>query len=84
MCKMVAPLVGFTENAIPIKGVIELPVIVGKPPAEATAGLEFLVVRFLSTYNVILERPGLNVLRVVISTYHLLIKFPTRARVREI
>ena len=36
------------------------------------------------TYNAILGRPTLNSWRAVTSTYHLMIKFPTKYRVREV
>ena len=36
------------------------------------------------TYNAILGRPTLNSWRVVTSTYHLMIKFPTKYGVREV
>ena len=59
---MAAPLVEFTRDAIPVEGVIELPVILGKPPKEATISLRFLMVYIPLAYNVILERPRLNAL----------------------
>ena len=46
--------------------------------------LGFLVVCTSLAYNVILRRSRLNALRAVISTYHLLVKFPTKVEVREI
>ena len=42
-----------------------------------------MIVRVSLAYNVILEQPGLNALRAVVSTYYLLIQFPTRNGVRE-
>ena len=46
--------------------------------------LRFFMVYTLSAYNVILKRLGLNMLRTIVSTYHLLIKFSTRAKIEEI
>ena len=46
--------------------------------------LDFLVVKVTLPYNAILERPGLNVLRAIISTYHLLVKFSTARGVGEL
>ncbi|XP_073117116.1 uncharacterized protein [Elaeis guineensis] len=40
--------------------------------------MTFTVVRVPSTYNAILGRPGLNALRAIVSTYHLLVRFPTK------
>uniref|UniRef100_A0A2N9G5W9 Reverse transcriptase RNase H-like domain-containing protein n=1 Tax=Fagus sylvatica TaxID=28930 RepID=A0A2N9G5W9_FAGSY len=44
----------------------------------------FLVVNCPSAYNAIIGRPTLNRLRVVTSTYHLLIKFPTEHGIGEV
>jgi hypothetical protein len=46
--------------------------------------VDFLVVNRPSAYNVIVGRPSLNKLRVVTSTYHLMMKFPTPEGVREV
>ena len=62
MCKMAAPLVGFTGDAISIEGAIELPIVVGREPTEATMSLGFLVVCTSSTYNIIPERSRLDTL----------------------
>ena len=44
----------------------------------------FLVVDCSSAYNAILGRPTLNSRKVVTSTYHLMIKFPTEYEVGEV
>ncbi|RRT56091.1 hypothetical protein B296_00009368 [Ensete ventricosum] len=44
----------------------------------------FMVVKLPSAYNVIIGRPTLNRLKTVISTYHRLLKFPTRVGVGEV
>ena len=67
-----------------MEGVVELPVIVGRAPIEVIVSLGFLVVHTSSSYNAIQGRPRLNTLRAIVSTYHLLVKFPTRAGVEEI
>jgi hypothetical protein len=46
--------------------------------------VDFLVVNPPSAYNVIVGWPSLNKLRVVTSTYHLMMKFPTLEGVREV
>ena len=46
--------------------------------------MDFLVIKAPSTYNAILDRPGLNALRAVVSTYHLKLKFPTGQGVGEV
>ncbi|GAV92198.1 LOW QUALITY PROTEIN: hypothetical protein CFOL_v3_35579, partial [Cephalotus follicularis] len=44
----------------------------------------FLVVDTPSPYNAIIGRPGLNLLEAIVSTRHLLMKFPTRFGVGEV
>ncbi len=46
--------------------------------------VSFLVVNLPSAYNAIIGRPTLNALRVVTSTFHLKLKFPTSNEVGEI
>ena len=46
-------------------------------PCQHVQSLKFLVVNCLSVYNVIIGRPNLDAIRVVTSTYHLLVKFPS-------
>ena len=50
---------------------------VGDYPQQITRDVTFLVVDYSSAYNTILGRPTLNLWKVVTSTYHLMIKFPT-------
>ncbi|GAV72603.1 hypothetical protein CFOL_v3_16091, partial [Cephalotus follicularis] len=50
------------------------------PAVEMT----FLVVDTPSPYNAIVGRPGLNLLEAIVSTRHLLMKFPTRFGVGEV
>ena len=65
-------------------GAITLLVTVGDYPQQITKDVTFLVVNFSSAYNTIIGRPTLNSWKAVTSTYHLMIKFPTDYRVREI
>ncbi|GAV58293.1 hypothetical protein CFOL_v3_01827 [Cephalotus follicularis] len=44
----------------------------------------FLVVDTPSPYNAIIGRPGLNLMESIVSTRHLLVKFPTRFGVGEV
>lgn len=61
-----------------------MPVTTGKGERQATKAVDFLVVDCSSAYNAILERPALNRLRAVTSTYHLLIHFLMDKGVREV
>ncbi|KAK6146452.1 hypothetical protein DH2020_020321 [Rehmannia glutinosa] len=72
------PLVGFTREVVEPEGIITLPLIAGDRPQQATVMIDFLVVRVPSSYNVILGRPGLNKMRAIVSTYHMLMQFPTK------
>lgn len=76
--KLDSPLVGFFEDDVPIKGIIILLIMVGQAPRHFTVQLDFLVLRVFLAYHAILGQLGLNMFWVVISTYHLLVKFPTK------
>ena len=58
-------------------GTITLLVVVGAYPQQITKEVKFLVVDCSSSYNAIIRRPTLNSWKVVTSTYHLSVKFPT-------
>ncbi|KAL0431925.1 UNVERIFIED_CONTAM: hypothetical protein Sradi_0818500 [Sesamum radiatum] len=58
-------------------GEIALPICIGTAPHKATRMLKFLVVDTPSSYNIIMGRPSLNSFRVVASTFHMKLKFPT-------
>ena len=77
-----APLVGFGGTRVHPLGVITLPITVGDYPQQITKDVTFLVVDCSSVYNAILGHPTLNSWKVVTSTYHLMIKFPTEYGVK--
>ncbi|XP_038989097.1 uncharacterized protein LOC120112949 [Phoenix dactylifera] len=81
--KINTPLVGFIGDSVPVAGEVSLLVTVGLAPRESTVRMDFLVVRLLAVYNVILGRPRLNALQAVVSTYHLLVRFPTAEGIGE-
>ncbi|KAK3034090.1 hypothetical protein RJ639_034070 [Escallonia herrerae] len=81
--KMDTPLYGFSNHPVAAEGIIALPVAIGTPPAQANFILDFVVVKVPSAYNAILGRPALNQLQVVVSTYHLKMKFPTEHEIGE-
>ncbi|RWW62715.1 hypothetical protein BHE74_00030137, partial [Ensete ventricosum] len=67
----------------------QIDVIFGGPASggnssSKTLMVSFMVVRLPSAYNAIIGRPTLNRLRAVVSTYHRILKFPTRAGVGEV
>ena len=46
--------------------------------------MDFLIVKTPSAYNVILGRPGLNMLRIIVSTYYLKVKFSISYGIGEV
>ncbi|KAJ8505651.1 hypothetical protein OPV22_006537 [Ensete ventricosum] len=81
---MVSTLTGFTGDSVSPAGTTILPVTIGGEPKSKTLLVSFIVVALPSAYNTILGRPTLNKPRVVVLTYHRIMKFPTRVGVREV
>ncbi len=81
---MDASLVGFTGDKVFPVGILTLPITVRTYPKTVSKTVDFLIVNCPSAYNAIIGRPTLNRLRVVTSTYHLLIKFPTEHGIGEV
>ncbi|XP_052205163.1 uncharacterized protein LOC127809988 [Diospyros lotus] len=71
------PLVGFDGEAVYLEGIIQLPLTVGRGSRTSRVMLDILVADVPSAYNMILGRSGLNALRAIPSTYHMMVKFPT-------
>uniref|UniRef100_A0A2N9J5E4 Integrase catalytic domain-containing protein n=1 Tax=Fagus sylvatica TaxID=28930 RepID=A0A2N9J5E4_FAGSY len=80
---MDALLVGFTGDKVCPIDIVTLPITVGTHLKTVSKTVDFLVVNSPSAYNAIIERPTLNRLRAVTSTYHLLLKFPTEHGIGE-
>ncbi|GAV57222.1 hypothetical protein CFOL_v3_00760 [Cephalotus follicularis] len=78
------PLVGFAGEMVHPLGSINLSVVTGTAPCQTQVEMTFLVVDNPSPYNVIIGRPGLNLMEAIVSTRHLLMKFPTRFGVGEV
>ncbi|XP_074360941.1 uncharacterized protein LOC141701177 [Apium graveolens] len=78
-----APIYGFNHVECKVEGAIQLPVTIGEEPRGATQMLNFQVVKAASTYNAIMSRTGIHAFKVVPSTYHMVLKFPTRNGVGE-
>ncbi|GAV82671.1 hypothetical protein CFOL_v3_26122, partial [Cephalotus follicularis] len=53
-------------------------------PLQTQVLMTFLVVDTTSPYNAIVGRPGLNLMEVIVSTRHLLVKFPMRFGMGEV
>ncbi|XP_057790832.1 uncharacterized protein LOC131007937 [Salvia miltiorrhiza] len=80
LIKKAAVLVGFSGESMTTVGEIDLPVYVD----EVNLSTRFLVVDAPSAYNVILGRPWIHGMEAVPSTYHQVIRFPTKWGVKEI
>ncbi|KAL5563317.1 hypothetical protein UlMin_033064 [Ulmus minor] len=74
---MASSLSDFTGDSISSEGILNLPVELESSPCQHIQAVDFVLVDFPSPYNAIIGRPTLNKIRVVTSTYHLLVKFPT-------
>ena len=79
-----APLVGFGGIRVFPLGAVILSITVGDYPQQITRDVTFLVVDCSFAYNDILGRPTLNSWKVATSTYHLMIKFPTKYGIGEL
>ena len=79
-----ALLVGFGGTRVYPLGAVILPMTVGDYPQQITKDVTFLVVDCSSAYNAILGCLTLNSWKAVTSTYHLMIKFPTKYGVGEV
>ncbi|KAJ8477245.1 hypothetical protein OPV22_020972 [Ensete ventricosum] len=81
---LTSTLTGFIGDFISPMGAATIPVTFGGEPRLKTLMVPFMVVKLSSAYNAIIGRSTLNRLKAVISTYHRLMKFPTRAGVGEV
>ena len=72
-----SPLVSFNGDRVYPRGIVTLTVTVGTYPVQLIRQLDFLVMDYPSSYNVIIERPTLNKWKAATSTYCLKVKFPT-------
>ena len=67
---------GFSEERVLPLGSIQLVLTMGDPLCQATTIVRLLIIDALSAYNMLLGRPSLNAIRVIPSSYHMVIKFP--------
>ena len=78
------PLFGFTGNEVKVAGVIDLPILFGKPPCQRWHIAKFHVVNAASSYNAIIGRTTLAAIHAHISIPYLKMKFATDFGVGEI
>ena len=84
LCPVNSPLVGFDGMKVQLVGTVTFLVVVGAYPQQVARDVNFLVVDCLSSYNAIIGKPTLNSWKVVTSTYHLSVKFPTEHGVGQV
>nr|GEX47358.1 reverse transcriptase domain-containing protein [Tanacetum cinerariifolium] len=76
MVPATAPLIGFSGKIIWPIGQLSLLLKIGDKEHSTSAWMNFVVVRSLSPYNGIIERPGVRKIQAVPSTAHGMLKFP--------
>ncbi|GJW95086.1 hypothetical protein Tco_0174758 [Tanacetum coccineum] len=76
MVPATAPLIGFSGEIIWPLGQLSLLVKIRDEEHSISAWMNFVVVRSSSSYNGIIERPGVRKIQAVSSTAHGMIKFP--------
>ena len=79
-----SPFVSFSGDRVYPKGIVTLTVKMGTYSKQLTRQLDFLVVDYPSSYNVIIGRPTLNKWKSNTSTYCLKVKFPTENSVSKV
>ncbi|CAI9108788.1 OLC1v1008471C1 [Oldenlandia corymbosa var. corymbosa] len=78
------PLVGFSNHVILPLRVVTLAVAIGTQPRLKTVMCDFAVVEVIAPFNLILGRPWMCKTKAIYSPYHLVMKFPTPARIGEV
>ncbi|CAA0828787.1 Unknown protein, partial [Striga hermonthica] len=77
------PLFGFNGSEVAPLGETMLAVVLGEGDLRKVKIVRVVVVDVESDYNGILGRPALNAFQIVVSTYHMKLKFPVGDRVGE-
>ncbi|GJV45224.1 hypothetical protein Tco_1429760 [Tanacetum coccineum] len=70
-------LTGFSGETIWLLGQLRLLVTIGEADHSTKEWMNFMIVRSLSPYNGIIERPEIQEIQAVSSTAHGMLKFPT-------
>lgn len=78
------PLKGFLGDVLQLVGTATLPVMVRKGPITIATMANFLVVKAHLSYNIIIRSSTLNRFRAKTSTFHLKMKFATKAGVGKV
>ncbi|RRT77229.1 hypothetical protein B296_00027753 [Ensete ventricosum] len=81
---MSSTVIGCIGDSIAPLGTTILPITIVHKPRSKAVMVTFMVVNLSSAYNVILSWLLLIRLRVIVSTYHRVMKFSTRAGIEEV
>jgi len=68
---------GFSVERVSTKGYIEIYITFGEWKSSKTIKIRYLVINANTSYNILLGRPSINRMRVMVSTPHLAMKFPS-------
>lgn len=79
--KKASPLYNFANHPVEVKGSITLPVTLGDDKHTTTEHVQFFVVDYAMAYNVNFERPTMKMTRMVVASFCMKIKFPTKTAV---
>ena len=73
-----------TSNSISPLEIINLHITFRDELYSKTIITKFMVINIPSTYNIIVDQLTLNKLQAIVSTYHMMMKFPTSTNVDEL
>ncbi|KAK5812285.1 hypothetical protein PVK06_027712 [Gossypium arboreum] len=73
-----SPLYGFGNHPVKVKGSITLPVTLGDGEHTTTEYVQFFVMNHPMAYNAIFERLIMRMENMVVATFCINVKFPTR------
>ena len=79
-----SPLVKFAGEQVQLVGLISLLVTAGIAHKKTNVMVDFLIMAQPSAYNTTIGHSALNKMKAVTSTYHLMMKFPTKEEVGEV
>ena len=78
-------LIDFARGQVLVKGRMALQVMLGNQPCVKIVDVDFLIMStHNSAYNTILGKPSLNKIGTIVSTPHLLMKFPTSQGIGQV
>ena len=81
----IGTLVGFTKRQVQVDSMIRLQLTINIQSYVKIVEIDFLIMStHNSAYNAILGRPSLNKIRAIVSTPHLLMKFPTNRGIGQV